>query len=881
MSKYRSLQLASLLASFAVLATPPATAQSFDDEEVLLERFPGTTHFSVGDLDGDGRPDLVGRLHDTQSTSYKPLVWYRNDPVAGFERQTDIGIPWSFYRVEPVDLDLDGDLDLVISTYFSPDALMWLENDGSGQFAPPQPFVTVSDSRITQFIARDFDGDGDLDFAMGLLGSFGGSSIEVAMNLSTAGGGLNFGAPTTLASSAFNLVLVEAEDLDGDNDIDILAGSEELNTAVLYENLGAGSFASERVLQAQFAAVGSMQISDVNGDGALDVIGANTTTGAVTWIPALGNGAFGPPLAAFTESGTVYGLTAIDVEGDGRDEYLIATRDGASSFWGGSYSIRRNANGLFGPRLEIATTDFVPLQFHAVDLDLDGHTDLVARSLVRVTIHRGDGSTFGEKQRLAEDIEHVRDPIFRDLDDDGDADAIIIREANEGGYSWIENRGGGRFGEVTQGFSSLPLGEGDAVDLDGDGDLDMIVSGGSSSGVKVYWLENLGQQRFSSPHLLFSRPVFGSSTALPGDMEGDGDVDLLVNWWNGNSTTSDWLVNTGTGFVPGPSLGNSGVGRAPVLSDISGDGLVDLVYVRFDSFSSNNPLAWRRNLGQGVLGTEVILGQPNAQLYDATVGDVDGNGTIDLAAAGRDGTELYRNLGNGVFGAREVVDSERSFQVFFVDNSDTGFPDLLTSVSQGVARWYESLNGVFPSWTSVPGFGRGVVAVADIDGDLDLDIVQRRYDGTISFNRSTRRFGVGYCGPMPVHSGGRSAVISAKGSPFVAANNVTLLAERLPPQQFGFFFIADGRGFAPNPGGSQGNLCVSGDIGRLIQGPGSIFLSDAAGTAAVPLDLTQVPTPHGTESLLPGDTRFAQAWFRDTNPTSTSNFTSGLELVFK
>ena len=83
-----------------------------------------------------------------------------------------------------------------------------------------------------------------------------------------------------------------------------------------------------------------------------------------------------------------------------------------------------------------------------------------------------------------------------------------------------------------------------------------------------------------------------------------------------------------------------------------------------------------------------------------------------------------------------------------------------------------------------------------------------------------------------------------------------------------------------NPGGSEGNLCLSGTVGRFQQ---QIQNSGATGSITILTDLTALPQPTGAVAVVPGDTWNFQAWFRDTSMagTPTSNLSNGLEVVFQ
>ena len=79
------------------------------------------------------------------------------------------------------------------------------------------------------------------------------------------------------------------------------------------------------------------------------------------------------------------------------------------------------------------------------------------------------------------------------------------------------------------------------------------------------------------------------------------------------------------------------------------------------------------------------------------------------------------------------------------------------------------------------------------------------------------------------------------------------------------------------PPGSQGNLCLGGGIGRYRD---DVMSTGPAGSMSLALDLTQTPTPSGRTTAQAGETWYFQAWFRDKNPTQTSNFTDAVAVTF-
>jgi hypothetical protein len=156
---------------------------------------------------------------------------------------------------------------------------------------------------------------------------------------------------------------------------------------------------------------------------------------------------------------------------------------------------------------------------------------------------------------------------------------------------------------------------------------------------------------------------------------------------------------------------------------------------------------------------------------------------------------------------------------------------------------------------------------------------QAIYSQQLTTSMSGGGVGTSYCTANP-NSTGQTGLLGGTGSASVAANDLTLVATRLPNSSFGYFLTSTTQAVTPNPGGSQGVLCVGGQIGRYV-GPGQIQNSGATGSFSLLLNLNQIPTPAGFVPAVVGETRNFQTWHRDSVAgAATSNFTSGLAVMF-
>ena len=136
-----------------------------------------------------------------------------------------------------------------------------------------------------------------------------------------------------------------------------------------------------------------------------------------------------------------------------------------------------------------------------------------------------------------------------------------------------------------------------------------------------------------------------------------------------------------------------------------------------------------------------------------------------------------------------------------------------------------------------------------------------------------------YCSPAQANSTGFPARILADGIPLAQANDLTLHAENLPPNQFAMFIAGSSQDMVFFPGGSQGHLCVGGGgqgyLGRIAS---SLQDSGPAGLISYTLDLQNIPiavAPY-TIAIANGTTWNFQTWYRDNG--GANNFSDAVSV---
>ena len=179
--------------------------------------------------------------------------------------------------------------------------------------------------------------------------------------------------------------------------------------------------------------------------------------------------------------------------------------------------------------------------------------------------------------------------------------------------------------------------------------------------------------------------------------------------------------------------------------------------------------------------------------------------------------------------------------------------------------------------TAVPfGSERRLGIDRDQDGALDGD--ERDAGSDPADPASLPSIGQAVCSPAVANSTGAPAALTAAGSPVVETNGVVLNGANLPPGAPSLLVNSRVTGFIPGAGGSQGNLCLGGAFGRYNQ---DVRFADPSGALRFELDLEATPTPSGLVAVMAGESWTFQAWYRDVNPTATSNFTDAVTILFE
>ena len=466
-----------------------------------------------------------------------------------------------------------------------------------------------------------------------------------------------------------------------------------------------------------------------------------------------------------------------------------------------------------------------------------------------------------------------------------------------------------------------------AGDVNGDGYADLIVgaqgddpNGSSSGSARVFsGVDGSILYTFDGDS---AGDDFGGSCSGAGDVNGDGYADLIVGsardsnngTFSGSARVFSGLDGSVLYLFNGDSPNDFFGVSVSGAGDVNGDGFADLI-VGAHRDGNNGFLSGSARVFSGVDGSVLYTfdGDSPDDVFGGSVsgaGDVNADGYDDLIVGSKgfpfDGpspgyARVFSGLDGGIlytFDGDSPGDYFGSSVSCAGDVNGDGFADLIVGAVvddnngqwSGSARVFSGVDGsvLYTLDGDSPGdlFGSPVSGAGDVNGDgyddlivgIPLDDNNGTDSGSARVFSGTDIIGTNYCGPANLNSTGQSAAIIATGSVLVQKNMLTLTARQLTQQKFGYFLDSETQGFVPFAGGSQGNLCLGGQIGRFAK---QIQSSGASGEFSIQVDLTQLPTPSGPHVVLAGETWNFQAWYRDKNPGNTSNFTDGVSILFQ
>lgn len=627
-------------------------------------------------------------------------------PTAASEGHFELAarLPTLATSVELVDVDSDGDLDLLLANVDTTQVSIWF-NDGSGAFSCSQ--TLRCESRPNYLSVSDVDQDGHADFYV---------STDQSGELY-----LNSKGSFTKSKQVFLYVdsgPAEFADLDADGLVDMYLPMRALDQAdVILLNQGGGQF-SDLGWRIEAAPTSSVALGDYNADGRIDVYRATNNQPDDLWFNQ-GDGAFSLGEQRFLIAEYSSLAEAVDFDRDGSLDVVICSDRG----------IERGDQEVPPPGCKIWLNDGQG-NFRIQDLVKAGKSvtklavaDFNGDRVLDFWAARGLRAWFGNRPRQ---------------------DAVILRDFVSGDNKVGEN-------SVTYYGSDMAL-DVAAGDLDADGDLDVIIANDDSP--VTIWSNghhsNSQPMRptfVATPQSLGDRTVTSNAIELV-DVDGDQDLDAFVsNWQYPNEL---WL-NQGNGLFELSSEDFTVFGKAGELSragnlavsvaDVNGDARPDLI-----GTGISLPITVWGNNGQGKFKRmeQVFVGSERDAPARMQIepGDFNGDGLRDYFVVVNDySNEVWLNQGDGHFEKTGQQFGTQIGQVgTAIDWEQDGDLDVLVGISRqgsGIQAWLNDGKGHFSkgpvvnsvTWTTHMKSESGLpvwasaICSADFNGDGLLDLI--------------------------------------------------------------------------------------------------------------------------------------------------------------
>lgn len=534
----------------------------------------GGFRLAVGDLDGNQLPDVVGSAGGTVRVALGSgagaLATPTGYPLAPATAASDVAL---------CDVDQDERLDIVAGCT---DALVVvLYGDGTGAFGPAQAYA-VGIAGNKRLAVGDWNEDLWPDVAVA-FDTLPTASVGVLLN---SGAG-TFGAPSSFASPANQLIGIETADVDGDDHADLAISSLD-DSVYLWSGIGDGSFSEpQRLITSGWR---DLALAELDGDLHVDLATANVVDG----LRIVRGNAAGElqaervfPLTDFPDE-----VASGDLDHDGWQDIVVASNDAAFV----AVMLGDGAGGLGSEVLVPCTSPPRRIALGLVDadayLDVAGHcTDQVVR------IAFGDGQGGFGTFASAVTIPGLRAMALGDATGDGLADLAFTDldqsgQVDDSQLAILQGDGARRFTPLAATDMSFARGVA-LADFNGDGLADAV--GSDPFSLKVLLSDGLGEFVVTS----VSSPQDGTFRLRVADVDGDGRTDLGADH--------------GVGFVVHY---NSGGGN---LASSSSFGTANVDEVVFDDFDGD--------------------GDQDAATFDMSIGNVigrwfEGDGAGSFSAAG-------------------------------------------------------------------------------------------------------------------------------------------------------------------------------------------------------------------------------------------------------
>jgi len=684
----------------------------------------GPISVAVADINGDGKPDLVvANLGDIYNPNEISTVSVLLNTTASGSSSLSFAVQQSFQVgrnarwISVGDLNGDGKPDLVVVNENGNTVSVLLNTTTTGAilptFAVQQTFATGTLPQSATI--ADINGDGIPDI---VVGNSVGSSISVLINTTTPGAGtLSFAPQQTFATGVFPFsVIASAINDDGKPDI-IVANDDSKSVSVLLNETSPGANTASFSAQQSFS-VGNSPTSvaavDVNGDGKPDLITANQGDNTVsvllnTTLPGAAISNFASQIT-FTVGGSPTAVTGVDLNGDGKPDLVVADQVDQD------ISVLFNTTSAPTASLSFSsqqpfTTGMTANSVTTADINGDGIPDVVVANINdnSVSVLLNSTATGAQVPMLTTQKTFAAGAgayavTTADINGDGRPDVVVANYMAGSVSVFLNTTVPGAAAASLAAQQTFAVGGNPTsvatADLNGDGKPDLIISNDADNTVSV--LLNTTAPGAATPNFAVQH-TFATGTnpvsVTTADVNGDGKPDVIVA--NQGFQLVSVLLNTTAPGAATPSFAAQQTFAATVppfglpfsvtTADVNGDGLPDLIVA--DNSSSNTVSVLLNTTPPGASTVSFAAQQTFYAGFSpesVITADVDGDGRPDLIVADTSANValLLNTTPTGsatpqFAAARLFATAAPSRWVATADINGDGKPDLIIANSNG------------------------------------------------------------------------------------------------------------------------------------------------------------------------------------------------------
>ncbi len=518
-------------------------------------------------------------------------------------------------------------------------------------------------------------------------------------------------------------------DLDGDQDLDLLVAAHKKTYAqnqqlywVENDNL---AFNNQRAINIEGVGTIHIESADINGDGDYDIVYGSTDDDRIAWLPNDGQGGFGQEIVINNpdtdsdkyndsngDADYVSSLQVGDIDRDGDQDIMFGSRNKLGWYL-------NEGDGSFSEQYYLEQ-DLDPKSARLVNIRGDSSLDIAMAGQVYEY-----QASHGYLDPVSIPSSMYGKNAYVDFDGDGFVDILTkVRVDFEYVKVLYKNEGDSSFADST----SLDFGKyaherpEQYGDIDGDGDIDLY--GFNTVYDEWMWYENVDNYQFERhrlPQPGLDTTYENVSASIKTNLVYSSNIHQI-----GYYTFDEDSALVPVGLIPNPNYwGPSDV----ATSDFNQDGIEDVVI----SFNCPNDLTLHLSQSDGTFSTKELFSYRDKKVQtcasEVKVGDVDGDGDMDLLLLADHAYKWFIHEGNGVFNQSFVFHNPDSRENGWVDDANgDGYADVVTlSWQKDEIAWYENNKHQSFQRHSIKEFSHNAIwdglVMADLNGDGDRDLV--------------------------------------------------------------------------------------------------------------------------------------------------------------